>query len=353
MIIYLRREEENLLIKMIYTYLFTDKFFNDWRSNINTEQSQVIYDFFKEKFQNKENIFYCGKEDILNKVHGLSGPNSNLIDFFLTEFISSGCKSIFSNKEKIADFIFCGNDESISEIPFSITCHDIINNKDLKKTIKEKTEDLWSNRKGKEDLILKLDKLLKLSKSVFFVDRHVPGVVVDQNKKQINQWNKSLKFYNTLLSKSKTKSFFISAIKNEYLTRYKNKSNIIDFEPHEKLKEDLRNFYKVLETVKTIVMVKDQNAFYSGLHDRFIFFFFDNNHVLEKALRDRTLLILEVSQGLNILDGKGKTTLPRRLTRQTTESCKEIVEEWVKNVENKPLFDKFIAGEDKIDKKVS
>ena len=53
--------------------------------------------------------------------------------------------------------------------PFPITCYEIINNKNLKKTIKEKTEDLWSNRKGKEDLIIKLDKLLKLSKSVFFV----------------------------------------------------------------------------------------------------------------------------------------------------------------------------------------
>ena len=101
MIIYLQREEESFLIKMIYTYLFTDKFFNDWRSNINTEQSQIIYDFFKEKFQNKENIFYCGKEEVLNKVHGVSGPNSNLIDFFLTEFISNGCKSIFSDREKI------------------------------------------------------------------------------------------------------------------------------------------------------------------------------------------------------------------------------------------------------------
>ena len=353
MIIYLQREEESFLIKMIYTYLFTDKFFNDWRSNINTEQSQIIYDFFKEKFQNKENIFYCGKEEVLNKVHGVSGPNSNLIDFFLTEFISNGCKSIFSDREKIADFIFCGNDEPISEIPLSITCHEIINNKNLKKKIKEKTEDLWSNRKGKEDLIFKLDKLLKLSKSVFFVDRHVPGVVVDQNKKQISQWNKSLKFYNSILSKSKAKSFFINAIKNDYLTRYKNKSNIIDFEPHQKLKEDLRDFYKVLKAVKTIVMVKNQDAFYSGLHDRFIFFFFDNNHVLKKALEDKTLLILEVSQGLNILDGKGKTTLPRRLTRQTIESYEEIVDEWIKNVENKPLFDKFIAGEDKTEIKAS
>ena len=172
-------------------------------------------------------------------------------------------------------------------------------------------------------------------------------------KKQISQWNKSLKFYNSILSKSKAKSFFINAIKNDYLTRYKNKSNIIDFEPHQKLKEDLRDFYKVLKAVKTIVMVKNQDAFYSGLHDRFIFFFFDNNHVLKKALEDKTLLILEVSQGLNILDGKGKTTLPRRLTRQTIESCEEIVDEWIKNVENKPLFDKFIAGEDKIEIKAS
>jgi len=338
---------------VIYTYLFTDKFFIDWRSNINTEQSQIIYDFFKEKFQNKENIFYCGNEEILNKVHGISGPNSNLIDFFLTEFISNGCKSVFSDREKIADFVFCGKDEYTSKTLFPITCHEIINNKNLKKKIKENTEDLWSNRKGKEDLVLKLDKLLKLSKSVFFVDRHIPGIVADQNKKQISQWNKSLKFYNSMLSKYKAKSFFISAVKNDYFNRYKNKSNIIDLEPHQMLKEDLRNFYKVLKAVKTIIMVKDQEAFYSGLHDRFIFFFFDNNHMLKQALEDKTLLILEVSQGLNILDGKGKTTLPRRLTRQTAESCEEIVEEWIKNVENKPLFDKFIAGEENIQIKAS
>ena len=205
MIIYLRREEENLSIKMIYTYLFTDKFFNDWRSNINTEQSQVIYDFFKEKFQNKENIFYCGKEDILNKVHGLSGPNSNLIDFFLTEFISSGCKSIFSDKEKIADFYLLEM-MSLFQRPLSQLHHEIINDKNLKKN-KEKTEDLWSNRKGKEDLIFKLEKLLKLSKSVFFIDRHVPGVVVDQNKKQIGQWNKSLNFIMLYFQNQKQKVF--------------------------------------------------------------------------------------------------------------------------------------------------
>ncbi len=338
---------------MIYTYLFTKEFFNDWRSDINTEQSQIIYDFFKERFQNKENIFYCGKEEILNKVHGITGPNSNLIDFFLTEFISNGCKSIFSNREKISDFIFCGKDESKSKTPFSITCNEIINNENLKKEIKEKTQDLWSNRKGKEDLILKLDKLLKLSKYVFFVDRHVPGVVADKKKNQISQWNKSLKFYNAMLSKSKTKSFFISAVKNDYFKRYQKKSNVIDLESHQKLKDDLRDFYKVLKAVKTVVMVKDQDTFYSGLHDRFIFFFFDNNHVLKKALRDKTLLILEVSQGLNILDGNGKTTLPRRLTRQSAESCEDIVDEWLKNVENKPLFDKFIAGEDKIEIKAS
>ena len=59
-----------------------------------------------------------------------------------------------------------------------------------------------------------------------------------------------------MLLKSKTKSFFISFVKNEYFNRLKNNSNVIDLEVHKKLKEDLQNFYKVLKTVKTIVMVK-------------------------------------------------------------------------------------------------
>lgn len=337
---------------MIYNYSFTEKFFGEWREDLNTEQSQRIYDFLRENFLNRENIFYCGNEQIFNKIHGVGGPNSGLINLFSTDFISSGIKSVFSNKEQITDFKFCGENELISENYFHITCKKILSEKNFKKKIKIKTEDLWDNKKGKDDLIFKLDKLLKLSKSVFFVDRHVPGVVADQKKKQIIEWNKSLKFFNNLLSKAKTKSFFINGIKNDYLKRYENKSNIIDLEPHQMLKKDLRNFYKVLKEVKTLVMVKDQDAYYSGLHDRFIFFFFDNNHILEKALNDETLLILEVSQGLNILDTKGKTTLPRRLERKTRGSCEAIVEEWKKNVENKPLFDKFVAGEE-IEKKAS
>ena len=210
---------------------------------------------------------------------------------------------------------------------------------------------------GKDDLIKKLNKLFSYSKSVFFVDRHVPGIVADNIPKQISEWNKSLKFFNHLVSRQKTKTFFVNGVNNNVLNRYKKKSsnndkltpkniNEINLEPHEMLKNDLHNFYKVLKEIKTQILIKDKNAYYTGLHDRFIFFFFDDNHILRKSLDDDTLLILDVTQGLNILDGKGKTTLSRRLTRQNKESSIEIVEEWMKNVENKGIFYKFVAGEE-------
>ncbi len=347
---------------MIYTYFFTDKFFNDWRSNLNSEQAQKVNHFFIENFQVKENIFYCGDEKIFNRNFGVNGTNTDLINYFLTNFINNGGSSIFSQKKNIADFIFCGDNEEVDKSLFSITCEKILNIKNFKKIINKKTEDLWFNEKGKPDLINKLNKLLKLSSSVFFVDRHVPGVVADQKEMQIKQWNKSLIFFKTILTNAKVKkSFFINGVNNDVLKRYEKKKlvlkdqnpNIIDLNSHEMLKDDLRKFYKILKDVKTVVIIKDKKAYFTGLHDRFIFCFFDNNHILKEALNNNTLLIIEVSQGLNILDNKGKTTLPRRLTRRNKEDCEGIVDEWSKNVENMPNFDKFIAGEEIDNKKAS
>ena len=350
---------------MIYTYLFTDEFFNDWRTTINSNQAYNIDNFLNNNFINKENIFYCGSEEILYKNTGLNGANSSLIDYFINGFVPNGGVSIFSNKENTVDFIFCGKNEKIENDIFQITCEQIIKDKNLKKIIRMKTEDIWSNRKGKNDLIKKLDKLLKISKTVYFIDRHIPGIVADQNKMQLSQWNKSLKFFKNLISKRKNKSFFVNAVKNEIFERYRKKlvkieseflyieKDILDNKTHEMLKNDLHNFYKVLEDIKTIILVKNKEAYYSGLHDRFIFFFLDDNRVLKKALEDDTLIIIEVTQGLNILDGKGKTTLPRRITRQNRENCNAIVEEWEENVENKPLFYKFTAGLNTEEKKAS
>ena len=61
---------------MIYTYYFTNKFFEDMRNNINSEQILDIIDFIK-IFSIKENLHYCGSENIFDKNFGINGNNSD------------------------------------------------------------------------------------------------------------------------------------------------------------------------------------------------------------------------------------------------------------------------------------
>ena len=151
---------------MIYTYLFTDKFFEDLRSNINSEQILHIIDFFKINFQTKENLHYCGTEDNLGNNFGVSGDNSEILNQFINSFHQTGALSNFLNKKDTADFIFCGNNEQIKKNGIlTINCKKILNeNESLKTQINNQTEDHWTNDDGKEDLSKKLKQLLKFSK---------------------------------------------------------------------------------------------------------------------------------------------------------------------------------------------
>jgi hypothetical protein len=209
----------------------------------------------------------------------------------------------------------------------------------------------------------------------------------------LKQWRLSLDFYNSLISKySKINSFFINGINDRIIRDYikiieKNKPNeIIDliykikklkeaqsnakknnepfndtielesclkkieFEGKEILKKDLKKFFLPLSDIKTYVMIKDKDA-WRELHDRYIFFFFEEfnieKHTLEEFVRDKNLNIFEVSEGLNILDVKSKTTSNRKIIRQKDKIAAQISKKWDKKVSKLPHFYKFRANQEK------
>lgn len=377
---------------MIYTYLFTDKFFEDLRSNINSEQILHIIDFFKINFQAKENLHYCGTEDNLGNNFGVSGDNSEILNQFINSFHQTGALSNFLNKKDTADFIFCGNNEQIKKNGIlTINCKKILNeNESLKTQINNQTEDHWTNDDGKEDLSKKLKQLLKFSKSIVFIDRHVPACVADEVPQQLTQWRLSLEFFNSLISKHKINTFFINGINDRIFEKYRSKTiklkpldkaNTIDkfkvlkknkedakrngliFNDHlsliecekeillkgkDVLKEDLKKFFLPLKEIKTYVMIKDGKA-WRDMHDRYIFCFFENFNIeqqsLAESLRDKNLIIFDVTEGLNILDTKSKTTSNRIISRKNVKISTKITKNWDEKVNKFGFFYKFKAGE--------
>ena len=378
---------------MIYTYSFTNEFFEDMRNNINSNQILDVIDFLKINIQSKENLHYCGSEDIYEN-YGKNGDNAQPLDHFINSFFQTSARSNFLNKEKNTDIIFYGNNEKVNQNVFKINCNKILYDlKSLKKQIEEKIEDDWTNENGKKDLNQKLNQLLKFSKSIIFVDRHIPACIVSNVPVQLKQWRLSLDFYNSLISKySKINSFFINGINDRIIRDYikvieKNKPNeIIDLiykikklkeaqsnakknnepfndtielesclkkielEGKEILKKDLKKFFLPLSDIKTYVMIKDKDA-WRELHDRYIFFFFEEfnieKHTLEEFVRDKNLNIFEVSEGLNILDVKSKTTSNRKIIRQKDKIAAQISKKWDKKVSKLPHFYKFRANQEK------
>jgi hypothetical protein len=379
---------------MIYTYFFTNKFFEDLRSNINNYQILDIIDFLKMNFQTKENIHYCGSENIFDKNFGINGNNAQTLDHFINKFYQTCAISNFSNKENKADIVFCGNNEIIKKNLLKINCNKILNeNLSLIKAIELTTEDEWINDDGKEDLNKKLTQLLKFSKSIIFIDRHIPACIADNNPVQLKQWRLSLQYFKTLIVKyNKINTFFINGINDRVFGKYKNivenkkPEDIIDFiqksqilkkskdeakknkksfdkfyelqdceekialKGQEFLKSDLKKFFSPLNDIKTYVMIKDKEA-WREIHDRYIFFFFEefdiDKHTLEEFVRDKNIVIFEVSEGLNILDVKSKTTSNRKIIRQKNKVTAKISIKWDKKVRKLGHFYKFTANEEK------
>ena len=116
------------------------------------------------------------------------------------------------------------------------------------------------------------------------------------------------------------------------------------------LKKDLKKFFSPLNDIKTNIMVKDKQS-WRELHDRYIFFFFEefdiDNDRLEGFVADKNLVIFEVSEGLNILDVKKKTTSNRKIIRQKNKDSAKISQKWDKNVSKLPYFYKFVAAQQK------
>ncbi|MFL2901917.1 MAG: hypothetical protein ACJZ36_03040 [Candidatus Pelagibacter sp.] len=379
---------------MIYTYYFTNKFLEDMRNNINSEEILDVIDFIKINFQSKENLHYCGSENIFHKNFGINGNNSDTLDHFINKFHQQSAISIFSNKENEADIVFCGIDENIKKEIFKYNCHTILNkSNELIKEIENETHDGWINDDGKEDLNKKLTQLLRFSKSIIFIDRHIPKCTADNDFTQMKQWRYSLEYFNSLISNhKKIKTFFINGVNNYIFGKYSQKiqkSNSediieliqkfedlkqnkfkaakdkkafnqhleivecekkIEFKGKELLKEDLKKFFSPLSDIKTNIMIKDKQS-WRELHDRYIFFFLEefdvDNDKLEEFVTNKNLIIFEVSEGLNILDVKKKTTSNRKIIRQKNKDCVKISKKWDKNVSKLPYFYKFVAVEEK------
>lgn len=379
---------------MIYTYYFTNKFFEDLRNNINSEQILDVIDFIKINFQSKENLHYCGSENIFDKNFGINGNNSDTLNHFISKFHQQSAISSFSNKENESDIVFCGIGENIKKKIFKYDCHTILNkSNELIKEIENETHDGWINDDGKEDLNKKLTQLLKFSKSIVFIDRHIPKCTADNDPTQMKQWRLSLEYFNALiLNHKKIKTFFINGVNNYIFGKYKKKiENLnsediaeliqkfqdlkqiksdaaktkkpfnqylelvecekkIEFKGKELLKKDLKKFFSPLNDIKTNIMIKDKES-WRELHDRYIFFFFEefdvDNDKLEECVLNKNLIIFEVSEGLNILDTKKKTTSNRKIIRQKNKDCAKISKKWDKNVSKLPYFYKFVANEQK------
>ena len=379
---------------MIYTYYFTNKFLEDMRNNINSEQILDVIDFIKINFQSKENLHYCGSENIFDKNFGINGNNSDTLNHFINKFYQQSAISSFSNKENNADIVFCGIDENIKKQILKYDCNTILRkNSESVKELENKTHDGWINDDGKEDLNNKLNQLLKFSKSIIFIDRHIPKCTADNDPIQMKQWKLSLEYFNSLiLNNRKIKTFFINGVNNTIFGRYTKKivnlnaddiveltqkfqdlkqikseaakarkpfnkyvelaecEKEIELKGKELLKKDLKKFFSPLNDIKTNVMVKDKES-WRELHDRYIFFFFEefdiDNDRLEKFVVDKNLAIFEVSEGLNILDVKKKTTSNRKIIRQKNKDSAKISKKWDTNVSKLPYFYKFVAVQQK------
>ena len=378
---------------MIYTYYFTSEFLEDMRNNVNNEQILDIIDFIKINFQSKENIHYCGSENIFNENYGINGKNADNLNHFINKFYNQSAISSFSNKENNADIVFCGNNENIKKEILKFNCRSILEkNNELANELENKTHDGWINDDGKEDLNNKLTQLLKFSKSIIFIDRHIPKCTADNDPIQMKQWRFSLEYFNSLILNKKIKTFFINGVNNTIFSRYKkkienlNSEDILEliqrlqdlkkikseaakarkpFDQHlellecekemesqvkELLKKELKNFFSPLNGIKTKVMVKDKDS-WRELHDRYIFFFFEefdiDNDKLEEFVANKNLVIFEVSEGLNILDTKKKTTSNRKIIRQKNRDSAKISKKWDKNVSKLPYFYKFVATSQK------
>ena len=180
------------------------------------------------------------------------------------------------------------------------------------------------------------------------------------NQKIIEKYKKKIKFQkpaeiSEFIEKLEILKKFQSDAKknkkpfNKYI-EIENCEKKIENKGEEFLKRDLKEFFKPLNESKTRIMIKNKDA-WRELHDRYIFFFFEEFDIerdtFEEFVRDKNLNLFEVSEGLNILDTKKKTTSNRKIIRQKNRISAQIAKKWDKKVNKYSHFYKFTAITDK------
>ena len=312
---------------MIYTYLVLEDFIKKL-DEYNRNEVNIITNFISSNFIFKENIYNCGDRDLLSNYGTFKNLN---IDEFLSNL--SNDMGFLEGKSNLGfDFIF--SEKSFGVKNTSISCDDILKNKtkegkDLKKEIKKNTPNFFlakrytsqsEKKKQSEKLNEHLLRIFKTSDDLFFVDRMIPIILLENKPFQINTLNTSIKNISTLLKPLDIKIKFYSALSNKHITTY-NKMLV---------SEKLSNFMKPFKGKDIQAFVKHDKDVYEILHERYIFSFF-NGEIFN---------IYNLAKGIQLWDGKNSINTGK-LSRLDTNYSYEIKEEFNEKVKYSKNYARF------------
>jgi hypothetical protein len=356
---------------MIYTYALNNEFISDLDNKCTIKEALKINTFVRESFMNKENIYYCGSRDFVKKF----GTSQQEITNMFIQDLQAEIGILENEKDELIDFGFGSNEKKIGST--TITCDDIINKKVTKETIKKLTPAFFIGKKSskgdkkkqKKILIGCFKKIFKFTDQVYFIDRHIPVILLDNklaektNNEDIRSYKNSLEVYSTLLSLSKTKKeikFFNGIIKSQmdrYLPKLPSEIKELDLKKDEnreikkkylakrenEFKEQaekiLKDFYNIMSSknLKATIFVKNDEKAFNVLHDRYIATY---RVIMRGNKLDYELFnLFGVPHGIALWGGDKEYSIKgKNILRIPNDAATEINEKFIENVEKSSNF---------------
>ena len=319
---------------MLYTYTISKNFINEINKICSVEEALNVYDFVKDCFISRENMYFCGTNKAWGNYYNQNCPNNALIKL-LSGSLNNEIGPLSGKLKNKVDYFLSGIEEENEGEQTKITCENIIYEPEkLKKEILNDTKDSWKgitvsdkklNQQKKRQLKLYLNKIFNISDQIYLVDRHIPRTAFQNESKYILSYKNSFEFIASLKPKKNSKLSLYNGIDSE-TKKGVNK---------EDLKKALLDLYQPLNPLQIKVYIKDDHEAYGELYLRGII----------SVIGDTVINIFQVDRGLNLIKNDINFSIDARTLKRLSNSASDpIWESWQKNVENARDYLSFSVG---------
>ena len=305
---------------MNYYYTITHKFFRNFHSNLNQEQSYKVFSFFKENFFTNDTFSLKMDRELLTLKFGESKVAHIFKDF--KKQIAGNIKDFYNIKNVPIDFCFIGDGEREKKYGGKtnyITCKKILTDPEsLAKQIKINYKGFWMGSrdlKSKKTLVNMLNRIFKSCDKIWIIDRYVPATALNGAKYQLEGYKNTFNCYGSLIEKSSIDHLHISNLSEKQLGEVQEITK-------KKFEDKFLDLCKAILVEEEKILIKKKC--HEALHDRYLITFLkvpdENGKIIDEMLN-----IYYLNQGDLIRDKF--TTHNRNVTKKEPFAAEEL---WVK-----------------------